>query len=71
MIPTDFDSWKTCIEQQCGIPLTVEFAKQRLALYTNRELPETRQFIRLYGHPHYARIVHWFGQIAHGGYTTG
>jgi len=64
MIPQDFESWKICIEKQCMIPLTVQFAKARLAVYSQKELPETRRFIARYGEGHHQRILRWFGQIA-------
>ncbi len=64
MIPQDFESWKDCIERQCRIPLTATFARERLKVYSNRELAETREFIRLYGEAHYLRVVDWFGRIA-------
>jgi len=66
MIPQDFESWKECIERHCRIRLTAAFARERLAVYSNRGLPETRQFIRLYGEDHYLRILDWFGRIAGG-----
>ncbi|MBK1442128.1 hypothetical protein JHJ32_19175 [Parapedobacter sp. ISTM3] len=64
MIPQDFESWKDCIERQCRIPLTAAFARQRLNVYNNPELPETQQFIRLYGEEHHKRVVDWFSRIA-------
>lgn len=63
VIPKNFDEWKACIEQRCGIPLTVSFARSRLVVYENQELPETRKFISLYGKEHYQNIVLWFHQI--------
>jgi len=64
MIPQDFESWKDCIERRCRIPLTADFARKRLIIFTNRDLRETREFIRLYGEAHYLRIIDWFGRIA-------
>lgn len=63
MIPEDFESWKYCIQFKCNIPLTASFAKERLAVYSDSELPETKRFIRLYGEEHHARIKDWFGKI--------
>lgn len=67
MIPLDFENWKDCIVKQCRIPLTTGFARERLAVYRNRELAETREFIRLYGEAHYSRVVEWFNRIAQEG----
>lgn len=64
IIPTDFEEWRRCIEKKCGIPLTSDFAKQRLNVYRDRTLPETQRFIKLYGEEHYERIKLWFAEIA-------
>lgn len=66
MIPHDFETWRNCIEHKCNIPLTVEFAEQRLAIYNNFDLPETQRFIKLYGEEHYGRVKEWFARIAEG-----
>ncbi|TJZ53735.1 hypothetical protein FAZ15_17065 [Sphingobacterium olei] len=66
MIPQNFEEWKICIEKKCQIPLTVAFASQRLTIYSQRELPETQRFIKLYGEPHYLRVMEWFSRIAAG-----
>lgn len=60
MIPNDFETWRFCITEKCGIKLTKEFAKQRLDVYRSPENRETAEFIRLYGMDHYHRIVSWF-----------
>ena len=64
MIPQDFESWKYCIEQKCGIPLTLPFVQKRLSVYGNPELPETQRFISKYGEEHYQRVKAWFNRIA-------
>lgn len=66
MIPQNFEDWKTCIEKKCQIPLTTAFANQRLTIYSQRELPETQRFIKLYGETHYLRVMEWFSRIAAG-----
>ncbi len=63
VIPQNFEEWKVCIEKKCGIPLTLEFAKKRLAVYEDETLAETRRFIKLYGHEHLQHIREWFRQI--------
>lgn len=66
MIPQSFEEWKICIEKKCHIPLTAAFARQRLIIYSQRELPETQRFIKLYGETHYLRVMEWFSRIASG-----
>ncbi|WP_181151440.1 hypothetical protein [Sphingobacterium gobiense] len=46
-IPQNFEDWKICIEKKCGIPLKLEFARKRLAVYEDENLPETRRFINV------------------------
>ncbi len=63
IIPQNFDDWKICIEKKCGIPLTLEFASKRLAVYEDEGLPETKKFIKLYGKDHLEHIKQWFQQV--------
>lgn len=63
MIPQDFESWKICIEEKCGIPLTKDFAAKRLAVYEDKEQAETRRFAALYGQQHLDNVLSWFRKI--------
>lgn len=63
MIPQTFKQWVNCITKDCKINLTKEFAQQRLAVYQDKENPETDKFIRLYGEQHLNNIITWFQQI--------
>lgn len=63
MIPQTFNDWKNCIEKDCKINLTKDFAKQRLAVYQDGNNKETQEFISLYGERHLQNIIHWFKQI--------
>jgi len=66
MIPQTFEQWKTCLVNDCKIPLTKEFARTRLAVYQNLDKSETKKFIRLYGHHHHQNIISWFTKIVDG-----
>lgn len=63
MIAQSFGEWKSCIENDCKIPLTKEFAQKRLTVYQNRKNPETLKFISLFGEQHLDNIIKWFQQI--------
>lgn len=63
MIPGNFEQWKHCITEECGIDLNPGFAGERLLVYTNPEHPETRNFVRLYGEEHLRNIINWFSKI--------
>ncbi|SUJ25785.1 Uncharacterised protein [Sphingobacterium spiritivorum] len=59
MIPQDYESWKDCIENKCGIALTADFVSKRLNVYTDAALAETQRFVLLYGEQHRQRIIEW------------
>ncbi len=63
MIPLDFEDWKNCMANNCKINLTKKFAVQRLAVYQDRQNPETQKFISLYGEQHLINIIQWFQRI--------
>jgi len=63
MIPQNYEQWKKCIEKDCKINLTKEFAQDRLSVYENSNNPERQQFISLYGEQHLNNIVKWYKKI--------
>lgn len=63
MIPQTFDQWKNCIEQDCKIQLTSEFAQKRLTVYADEKNPETKKFVALYGKQHLHNIINWLQLI--------
>jgi len=63
MIAQSFEQWKQCIEKDCKISLTKEFAKKRLSVYLDRKNHETQKFISLYGEQHLENIIKWFKLI--------
>lgn len=60
MIAKTFDEWENCIINDCGIPLTKDFALKRLKVYNNPRNPETKKFVELYGQQHLDNIIYWF-----------
>lgn len=63
MIPSTFEEWKYCIEHDCRIPLTKEFARKRLEVYQDESNPETKKFASLYGEHHVYNIKNWLNKI--------
>ncbi|MEM1402713.1 MAG: hypothetical protein AAGG55_05230 [Pseudomonadota bacterium] len=59
-IPQNYDEWQHCITVECGIPLTQEFVTQRLAVWRDESLEETRRFKKLYGDAYLQSVVGWF-----------
>jgi hypothetical protein len=63
MIPQTFNDWKNCIANDCKINLTKEFAAKRLAIYQDKQNPETHKFIALYGEVHLQNVINWLIQV--------
>jgi hypothetical protein len=63
MIPENFENWKKCLEFNCKIPITKDFAAIRLQIYTDGTNRETKKFVELYGSNHLQNIIKWYKQI--------
>jgi hypothetical protein len=63
MIAQTFEAWKHCIEKDCKIVLSKEFAQKRLLVYEQKDHQETQTFIRLYGQQHLNNIIKWLKQV--------
>ena len=63
MIPKTFNDWTNCIENDCKINLTKEYAEKRLIVYQDYNNSETQKFILLYGKKHLQNIINWFKKI--------
>ncbi|MBE8712818.1 hypothetical protein [Sphingobacterium hungaricum] len=63
VIPKNFEEWKICITDKCKIKLTAEFAENRLAVYSDENIPETQRFVKLYGIEHLQNIRRWLSTI--------
>ena len=63
MIPENFENWKKCLEVNCKIPITKDFAASRLQIYTDDTNRETKKFAELYGSNHLQNIIKWYKQI--------
>lgn len=64
MIPRNFEEWKNCIVNDCGIQLTKTFAKKRLNVFENDNHPETKKFVELYGEQHLKNVIYWYRKIS-------
>ena len=62
-MPNHFEEWKRCLEVNCKIPLTKDFANSRIQIYTDNSHDETKKFIELYGINHLNNIIKWYKQI--------
>jgi len=64
LFPSDYASWRYCIEVKCGQPLTREFLQARIDILSNAHCEETRRFTKLYGKPYKDQVLAWFQQAA-------
>lgn len=60
MIPNNYNKWKYCIERDCGIPLTMAFAKERIQALADKKNPHTISFINCYGISYHQQVMDWF-----------
>jgi len=66
LIPSDYASWRYCIEVKCGLALTPDFIQARIAVLSDAGQEETQRFARLYGDAHREQVLAWFRQAAAG-----
>lgn len=64
LFPTDYTSWRYCIEVKCGMTFTPDFLQKRIAVLDDPNNEETRRFAKLYGEPYRAQVLEWFQRAA-------
>lgn len=60
VIPSDYASWRYCIEVKCGLALTPDYLQARIAVLSDRSCEETQRFVQLYGDAHRRQVLAWF-----------
>ena len=64
LLPSDYASWRYCIEVKCGVALTPEFLQARIAVLGDPRREEARHFESLYGESYRGQILAWFRRAA-------
>lgn len=64
MFPSDYASWRYCIETKCGLALTPAFVQSRIAILSDPRHEETRRFASLYGEQYREQVLGWFQRAA-------
>ncbi|MBT3010540.1 MAG: hypothetical protein KUF77_04070 [Candidatus Thiodiazotropha sp. (ex Lucina aurantia)] len=64
MFPSDYASWRYCIEDKCGLALTPEFVQARIAVLGDPHHEESRRFASVYGEPWREQVLVWFQRAA-------
>jgi len=62
--PRSYEEWRHCIEVRCGILLTGDYCRQRVAALADDRDLHTVRFAALYGQPYLEQVREWF-QRAH------
>jgi hypothetical protein len=62
--PSDYSSWRYCIENKCGQALTPEYIQVRIAILSDPGHEESRRFTKLYGKPWREQVLAWFQRAA-------
>jgi len=64
VIPSDYASWRYCIEEKCGQALSPDFVRERIAVLGDPRHDETQRFVMLYGKPYHQQVLAWFERAA-------
>ncbi|MDJ0806502.1 MAG: hypothetical protein QNJ78_06675 [Gammaproteobacteria bacterium] len=64
LFPSDYTSWRYCIEVKCGLALTPEFLQARIAVLGDPRHEESRRFAELYGRSYREQVLGWFQRAA-------
>jgi hypothetical protein len=64
IFPSDYTSWRYCIETKCGLALSPEFLSNRIGVLGDPHREETQRFVKLYGEPYHQQVLAWFQQAA-------
>jgi hypothetical protein len=49
--PSNYESWRYCIEVKCGLALTPDYIKKRITILGDPHCEESQRFISFYGDP--------------------
>ncbi len=60
LLPSDYASWRYCVVAKCGLALTLEFLKVRIALLGDPRHEETLRFASFYGDCYREQALAWF-----------
>lgn len=60
MIPQNYAEWVECLTVRCRIPLTPEYARERIAALNDLSDASTSRFQELYGDDYRLQVIQWF-----------
>ncbi len=64
LFPSNYASWRYCIEVKRSLALTPEFLQARIAILGDPRHQESQRFAKLYGEPYREQVLAWFRRAA-------
>jgi len=64
IFPSNYASWRYCIEVKCNLQLTPKFIDTRIAVLSNPKNEESKRFAKLYGTSYRNQVLTWFQRAA-------
>ena len=64
LFPSDYESWRYCIEVKCGLNLTPEFIQKRITVFSDANHEESQRFADVYGDPWREQVLNWYQRAA-------
>lgn len=64
LFPSNYASWRYCIQVKCGVALTPEYLQARIAILGDPGHEESQRFTKLYGKPYHDQVLTWFQRAA-------
>lgn len=61
-----YAEWRHALTVRCGIRLTPEYARERLAALRDPSVPTTQDFLKKYGEAYLQQVIRWFQQAERG-----
>ncbi|MEM6791682.1 MAG: hypothetical protein AAF928_18900 [Myxococcota bacterium] len=62
-----YAEWREALTVRCGIALTPEYARERVAALRNPDEPTTRDFAAKYGDAYLRQVIEWFEKAERAG----
>lgn len=57
-----YKEWREALTVRCGIRLTPEYARERIAALQNDADRSTAEFVKFYGEDYRRQVIAWFSQ---------
>lgn len=57
-----YAEWRHALTNRCGINLTQDYARSRIAALRNPNDPHTKEFTTTYGDAYLSQVIQWFEQ---------